>query len=263
MFSRCWSPSGRRYYKPKAETEHLLTSIQEIELHHAWGVLEETQRILEQAQNQYLQPFNDYILPRLQVDPARAELTNWRFRRAIHTVFAHCLPQKRFLQTLSYVLYDAGCTLFGIYLRLDGLESRTTHENISACRRRLTHLLINLERVGLGGQYAQKSFAYAMNKLLDSFIVSHYLKVDWYYKVSIVPHLRAFITHGFCPLTELVMECLGMKSSTVGPDELQVWQDMALGRLGRARVENLFDFAINYDKGRGAIHDIMVSLFGL
>lgn len=122
----------------------------------------------------------------------------------------------------------------------------------------MTDLLQGLERVGLGGDNAQRAFAHAMDKLMDSFITSQYLKVDWYEKKSIVPHLRVWIQDGFCKLVELVMECLRCDPSDVQPTELQQWQEMALGRLGRARVNNLFDFVINWDKSLGAILDIKV-----
>jgi anaphase-promoting complex subunit 2 len=120
----------------------------------------------------------------------------------------------------------------------------------------MTTLLQGLERVGLGGDTAQKAFAHAMTKLLDSFITSHYLKVDWYAKQSIVPQLKLWIQDGFCPLVELVLECLRCEQSSILPTEVASWQEMALGRLGRARVDNLFDFVINWDKSLGAILDI-------
>jgi anaphase-promoting complex subunit 2 len=120
----------------------------------------------------------------------------------------------------------------------------------------MTTLLQSLERVGLGGDSAQKAFAHAMNKLLDSFITSHYLKVDWYSMKSIVPQLRLWIQDGFCPLVELVLECLRCEQSSILPTELTSWQEMALARLGRARVDNLFDFVIHWDKSMGAILDI-------
>lgn len=120
----------------------------------------------------------------------------------------------------------------------------------------MTTLLQGLERVGLGGNMAQKAFAHAMNKLLDSYMTSHYLKVDWYSKQSIVPHMKMWIEKGFCPLVELVLECLKCEQSSVLPAEITSWQEMALSRLGRSRVDNLFDFVMNWDKSLGAVLDI-------
>jgi anaphase-promoting complex subunit 2 len=244
----------------------------EVELQQAWEILGETQRILEHVQNVYLQPFAEHLLPLLRknasnttlrpskptqiADSDSASAADWKFRRDIQAVFAHGLPLQRYGKTLSYVLYDAGCRLFRIYTRNDGMQPSTTPGKTQEFRKRMTTLLQSLERVGLGGDSAQKAFAHAMNKLLDSFITSHYLKVDWYTKKSIVPQLRLWIQDGFCPLVELVLECLRCEQSSILPTELCSWQEMALGRLGRARVDNLFDFVINWDKSLGAILDI-------
>lgn len=174
-------------------------------------------------------------------------------------MFAYCLPPQRFSKTLSYILYDAGCRIFSIYERQDNIQLDTNPDKVAAYRERIIALLQGLERVGLGGDNAQKAFAHSMDKLMDSFIVSHYTMVDWYSKKSVVPHLPMFIKDGFAPLVELVMGCLKCAPSSVQPTELQSWQNMALNRLGRARVENLFDFVINWDKSLGAILDVKVS----
>ena len=241
-----------------------------IGIEKAWYVLDESQRVLEQVQNVYLEPFNEHILPFLQRDanatmrPMRATMkednaaedASWKFKRDVHALFSYCIAPRRFSKTLSYVLYDAGCRLFRIYTRHDGVQHDSTPEDTTEFRQRMTTLLQSLERVGLGGESAQKAFAYAMNKLLDSFISSHYLKVDWYSKKSVVPQLKLWIRDGFCPLVELVLECLRCEQSSISLTEVTSWQEMALGRLGRVRVDNLFDFVINWDKSLGAILDI-------
>jgi anaphase-promoting complex subunit 2 len=248
------------------------TWLKEVPLQHAWDVLDETQHLFDQVQALYLEPFDDHLLPFLQTyqsastirpskstqtaDPDSADAASRKFRRDIHAIFAHCLPAQRLSKTLSYVLYDAGCRLFRIYIRQDGAQPPSTPEVATEFRKRMTALLQGLERVGLGGDSAQKAFAHAMNKLLDSFITSHYLKVDWYSKRSMVPHMNMWIEKGFCPLVELVLECLKCEQSSVLPTEVASWQDMALSRLGRARVDDLFDFVMNWDKSLGAVLDI-------
>ncbi|KAF2685777.1 hypothetical protein K458DRAFT_336512 [Lentithecium fluviatile CBS 122367] len=244
----------------------------EIKLRDAWDLLEKMQRMLEQIQALYIQPFNDHILPFLHEDASsitirasrdvqavEAELVEGakaKFARDIHAAFAHSLPRKRFSKTLSYILYDAGCRLFRFYNRHDGVETPSTPEPTRAVRERMTNLLSSLERVGLGGDNAQKAFAHAMNKLLDTFISSHYLKVDWYSKKPVVPDLKSWIENGFVPLVELVMECLRCNDGEVQPMQLKAWQEMGLVRLGRARVEELFNFVIYWDRSLGAILDL-------
>ncbi|OAL46053.1 hypothetical protein IQ07DRAFT_574930 [Pyrenochaeta sp. DS3sAY3a] len=250
--------------------EHLWAK--EVELSHAWDILEETQGVLDRVQTLYFDPFFQNILPFLRqedshetIRPSRPSLVNngdvaeaahEKFVRDIHAIFAHCLPQNRYSKTLSYVLYDAGCRIFRIYVRVDGFQASAPAENTQRVRERLTRLLQGLDRVGLGDDLAQKAFAHTMNKLLDSFIMSHYQKVDWYAKRSIVPHLKLWIQDGFCPFAELVLECLKCDHSNILPTEVNWWQEMSLGRLGRARVDDLFDFVINWDKSLGAILDI-------
>ncbi|KAH7138110.1 hypothetical protein B0J11DRAFT_7264 [Dendryphion nanum] len=243
---------------------------QEIELEQAWEILTETQKLFQQVQDLYLQPFNDHILSILHrfaqsttraatrsthaIEQSTVEKTNWKFRRDIHAILAYSLPPQQYSKTLSFVLYDAGCKFFSMYLRQDGIQT-TSSGSSTTIRKRMTSLLQGLERVGVGGDFAQKAYAHAMDRLLDSFITSHYLKVDWYAKKSIVPNLRLFIKDGFAPLVELVLACLRCNTN-IEPAELQSWQDMALSRLGKARVETLFDFVINWDTSLGAILDI-------
>ena len=243
---------------------------------NAWQVLEDTQRLLAQVQELYLQPFYNHILP--YIEQAAANITirtsksndnleadtvgaaKRKFEREIHAVFAHSLPVARFSKTLSYVLYDAACKLFRLQVRLDGV-AHTVPENVDTrkVRRRMMLLLIGLNRVGLGQEEAQRALAYAMDKLLDTYIASHYLKVDWYSKQSVTAQLRGWVENGFIPLAELVLECLKCDPATIPPLQRKQWQEMALTRLGRARVEDLFDFVTNWDRSLGAILDLKVS----
>jgi anaphase-promoting complex subunit 2 len=51
--------------------------MKEVELRHSWDILDETQRVLEQVQTAYLQPFNEHILPFLQRRFDRADRHKW------------------------------------------------------------------------------------------------------------------------------------------------------------------------------------------
>ncbi|KAF2197304.1 hypothetical protein GQ43DRAFT_403344 [Delitschia confertaspora ATCC 74209] len=241
-----------------------------VSLQHAWDVLEETQRILQQDQDQCLRPFVEHIAPILTQSSFSSSMTfnanddsqngpealYEQMQRDIHALFAYSIPERRFSQTLGYVLYDAGCNLFRLYIRQGKTSETGASEDTRAIRVRMTNLLQNLARVGLGGDTAQKACAHAMDKLMASFIESHFLKVDWYSKQSIVSQLQTWVENGFAPLVHLAMECLQCDLTDQETSELQQWQDMALGRLGRARVDNLFDFVINWAKSLGGILDI-------
>ena len=183
---------------------------------------------------------------------------NSKIQREIHAAFAHSLPSERFSKTLSYVLYDAACKQFGLHVRHDDLAPGNTEPQDA--RRRMMHLLMGLERVGLGRDNAQRALAHAMNKLLDTYVAGHYLKVDWYSKQPVTAHLRLWIESGFIPLAELILECLKCNPVSIAPLQRKQWHEMALARLGRLRVEDLFDFVINWDSSLGAILDLKVSI---
>ncbi|KAL5455658.1 hypothetical protein PMIN06_004330 [Paraphaeosphaeria minitans] len=244
-----------------------------IDVSNAWHVLEDTQRVLAQVQDLYLQPFYDHVLPFVEraaanitirtsksndsLEAETVEAAKRKFRRDIHAVFAHSLPIARFSKTLSYMLYDAACKLFRLQVRLDGVaHAIPEHIDTQKVRRRMMLLLVGLNRVGLGQDEAQRALAYAMDKLLDTYISSHYLKVDWYSKQSVTAQLHVWIEDGFIPLAELVLECLQCKPASIPPLQRKQWQEMALTRLGRARVVDLFDFVTNWDRSLGAVLDL-------
>lgn len=242
----------------------------------AWLVLEDTQRVLERVQNLYLQPFYDHILPFIQqaaanitirasmstedIEADMVEEAKRKFERVLHASFAHSLPVGRFSKTLSYMLYDAACRLFRLQVRQDGFVFGNNEPvDTRKVRQRMMVLLMGLTRVGLGQDEAQRALAYAMNKLLDTYVSSHYLKVDWFSKKSVAAQLRLWIENGFIPLAELVLECFKCKPASIPPLQRKQWQEMALARLGRSRVEDLFDFVTNWDRSLGAILDLKVS----
>lgn len=201
----------------------------------------------------------DHIFPILRNAesrvPGRAAFLESKVRRELHAVFTHQLPAARFSKTLSYVLYDAGCQLFRLHIQS---SSDSTQSN--DFRKSTLALLTGLKEVGIGQSFAQRSFGHAMDKLMGDFIVSHYLKVDWYGRKPVISKLRQWIVEGFAPFVRMVLDTLSEnENAEVGsPAEIQHWQDMAIGRLGRARVDNLFDYIVNWDRSLGAILDLKV-----
>ncbi|KAF1973585.1 anaphase-promoting complex subunit Apc2 [Bimuria novae-zelandiae CBS 107.79] len=245
----------------------------EIDLRNAWEVLEETQRVLEQVQNLYHQPFHDHILPFIEQAAANVtirasrssdelevemvEAAKRKLQRDMHAAFAHTLPSGRLSKTLSYMVYDAACKRFRLHIRQDGLVSGNTEpEDAKEVTRRMTILLMGLERVGLGKDSAQRALAHAMNKVLDTYVASHYLKVDWYSRQPVTAHLRQWVESGFIPLSELFLTCLKCEPASIALLQRKQWQEMALTRLGRSRAEDLFDFVTNWDQSLGAILDL-------
>lgn len=246
-------------------------------MQNASSVLEDTYQVLEQIQNLYIQPFSDHVVPFIQQAAANVTIrpsssfenleldmvdaAKRKLQRQIHATFAHCIPAQRYAKTLSYVLYDAACKLFRLYIRHDGTVSDSTDpEDTTEIRKRMMTLLVGLERVGLGQNNAQRALAHTVNKLLDTHIGSHYSKVDWYGKQPVTTPIKRWIENGLIPFTELILECLRCESASISPIQRKQWQEMALARLGRSRVEDLFDFVTNWDQSLGAILDLKVKL---
>jgi anaphase-promoting complex subunit 2 len=229
-------------------------------------VVTTTLKLLESAQAMYLQPLTEHVFPILEAAesqaPGHAAHMRSKCRREIHSMFLHRLPSERLSKTLSYVLYDAGCKLFRLHV-----DATMDAKRNAELRKATFELLNGLKDVGLGRSFAQRAFAHAMDKLMGEFVVSHYMKVDWHGRRPVTARLRQWVKEGFAPLVKLVLKGLEEEgdaetasgSGTVGDEtEIQQWQEMAIGRLGRARVDNLFDFIVRWDQSMAAILDLKV-----
>lgn len=242
----------------------------------AWRKLEDLAKTLTAAQELYLDPLTNHLLPIIRNnesktaakaqqgrDQSQAVRTSSKFLRDLHALFVHALPAQRLCDTLSYVFYDAACVLFRLQPPTSLGTEKTTAHRIDL-HRRLVHLLQALQRVGLGGEQAQRSFAHAMDKLMSQFIASEYVKVDWYGRSSVTGRLRQWVEDGFAPFVKEVSGCLMVEEGAgyeLDAREVQQWEDMAVGRLGKARVADLFDYIVRWDRSLGAILDLKVPLW--
>jgi anaphase-promoting complex subunit 2 len=219
-------------------------------------------------QNVYLSPVTDHILPAISTSKRRhtlepgasAERRQQRiltkFERRLHSLFVQALPERRLALTISHVTYDCACKMFQLHIEGGALKTQKLGV-MSGTEKELMVLLQALQKVGLGGDRAQRAFAYAMDKLMNEFMVSHWMKVDWDHLSSVTRKLRRWIKHGFSPFVRTVVAHLGGDNNFSTPeDDAQRWLDMALARLGRARIANLFDYIVNWDRSLGAILDI-------
>jgi anaphase-promoting complex subunit 2 len=212
-----------------------------------------------------MQPITEHILPLTDERTstgtfydASSSPTHSKLRREIQTTLMQSIPSSRFFSTLSFVLFDGGCQVF----HLDSATSTLNAEDgIRNTRARMTALLENLQETGLGGSMAQRAFSRAMERLMSEFIVSEYMKVDWFGRKSIIKRLYDWVQEGFAPFVADILYLLddeSRESFTLAANEVRQWQDMAVLRLGKNRVENLFDYIVNWDKSLGAILDLKV-----
>ncbi|KAF2084512.1 hypothetical protein K490DRAFT_48953 [Saccharata proteae CBS 121410] len=223
----------------------------------ATKLLEETAQMLHHVQSRYFQPLNDAVLPIIEQTALddRAAKVNAKFRRDIHAIVAHSIPAHLFQGALCSVLFDTGCQVFGMEQYAPEKTELSRHDTRSV-HRNMRKLLQSLQEVGLGGDQAQRALGYAMHRLVDTFISSHYMKVDWFERRPVVKTLRDWIRQGFSPFVKEAMECLSGDAGQFQPAEVNTWVEMAVDRLGRARVDNLFDYVVNWDRSLGAILDL-------
>ena len=231
-----------------------------------WDVFESTARTLREAQTAYGRLLDEHILHTIRqhmTPPTAAEseckqLTQ-RFRRELHATIIHSMPLNRVHAALGSLLYSASVQLF----RLDQnnhqpamAQAAQAAQAASALHHRLFTLLHALQTVGLGGTRAQRAFALAVDKLIDAFISSGFVKVDWFGRKSVMPKVRQWVKDGLAPFVGEILRVLG--SEGVREEEIRRWQEMCVSRLGRARVESLFDFVVEWDGSLGAILDLKV-----
>ncbi|KAF2144767.1 uncharacterized protein K452DRAFT_349773 [Aplosporella prunicola CBS 121167] len=232
-----------------------------IETGRAGLVLRKSVELLAAAQAAYLLPLTDHVGPVLRAAVGEHEqraVCN-KFRREHHATVLHSLPQHRFAKTLSFVLYDAGCRLFRLRGQdcADGGDARKDANRGSRSHWSKTmRILKEMQEVGLGGDQAQRAAAHAMDNLMDTFIASHYMKVDWYGRKAVTRKLKEWVKDAYAPIVREIMGYLTGGDQELIDSEVQQWVDMAVGRLGRARVENLFDYIVNWDRSLGAILDL-------
>lgn len=226
----------------------------------AWEVLGETVGMLRGALAWYCAHLEEHLLPAVRaVGPRGEERVAGKFRRELWGVVMQVVPQGAFARALGAVLFDAGVRLFGLGGEEGGWGGG---EEVDAreVRRRVGELLGGLREVGLGGEQAQRAAAQAMDALMDRFIGSHHMKVDWYGRKPVTRVLRDWVRDGYSPFIKEMLSSLTGDEEVFEANEVQQWSAMAIGRLGRARVENLFDYIVNWDRSLGAILDLKVGL---
>lgn len=121
-------------------------------------------------------------------------------------------------------------------------------------------LLRALQAVGLGDRIAQDAFATAMQQLIESFVSSHWMKVDWVTQRSVVNKLEMWMERGFRPFVFSAIEILhsSVNYRKVIGDSVGLWTTDAIERLGTARVKHLFNFVVRWPSSAGAILDLKV-----
>jgi len=168
-----------------------------------------------------------------------------------HANALHILPSKRLFKTVSYVLHELVCAW------LLPSEDRPRRADSAATQ----SLLMRLHQAGLGGDSGQRAFAHTMSAVIDSYVQSAEVKVDWVGRQSVTGRLRSWIRETFVIVARDGLECLTNKAPvTFFETEMAEWESVALQKLAKQRIKYCFEYVRAWDHSTGAIADLKVGL---
>jgi len=252
--------------------KHLCPAIQELwqgpmPTKQPYHVLRQTAQILSSGYSCYQQVLNEHILPAVLKNEAwrddelafaeqYLQRTVAKFEQFVWEMFRHSVPSSSLFAALEYVTYHYGSKMFHIH----GFENDFKQHRIQFAAEaggELLTLVHELQKVGLGGRPAHIAFSRGMDHLMEDFIRSDWMKVDWNGRHSVIKKLRTWVQYGFAPFTKTLLNRLNDGSVMMFIDEhIDRLVDMAIERLGRYRTEGLFDFVLRWDESKGAILDL-------
>ena len=151
-------------------------------------------------------------------------------------------------------------------------DSATGPPEIEAARSRVINTFRYLERLGLGGGRSQRIFAEVMNEAMTRYVTESF-RHQWQAPSKVTSQLRDWVTNHFARLAVEVLHWIRRTQESqrrqshesdglndlVSLADVGKWWRMAVGRLGRLRITQLFDLVVEWDSSRGAIQDLKVT----
>jgi len=180
------------------------------------------------------------------------------FEQTIHEWFVRSFYSSRLYDSLSFIIYDCLIYVFHIRKEWDSTPSSSQIALLEETSNRLLQLFRDLHSVGLGGGRSEITLSVAVERLLDAFIDSPWMKVDWIGATSAVPKLRTWISQGLVPFLSQAVQCLNPTRTLPFSNEEHIsrLEEIAISKLASARNKNLFDFILGWPFSLGAILDI-------
>ncbi|KAF2399924.1 hypothetical protein EJ06DRAFT_582523 [Trichodelitschia bisporula] len=223
----------------------------------AFTVLKRTVTILTAAKDLYMYPLLIHVFPimdtYMSTNDARQKVEN-----RLHAIFSHHLPTKRIYDALGFVMYSTGCEVFRTF-RDHGQPLLSDYDPVrNESFQHMSELVHGLREVGLAGRGAQVAFARAMDKLMGEFVIGQWVESDPYGQRHMTPALIRWIEGAFPTFMKQVLVNMADGSNIVSETDQEIvkWHEMAVARLGKARVKSLFDFITHLDVSTGGLMDI-------
>lgn len=260
------------------------------------GLLQKLVHCLQLARRIYFAPLMEYILPLL----ARSEQERVfiKLRREFHMMVSYGLPWPKVSELLARELTKETVVVLGLDTLDDGDLSETESvdpmeidrqhsvsyhtwkdepsadlrahmmtesedEQVTGARERLLSLFTGLQRVGFGGDKAQKVFADVMNTMMTEFVRAAYTG-QWEGPSLVAEHLRQWIENVFARLVVQVLAIINVPESgakeedhlDVSLSDVDKWHDIGIARLGALRTSELFEVIVEWPASSGAIEDL-------
>lgn len=257
-----------RFRAPRLPT-HSNIPTQEITEENSWEFVAQLTEQLHAAEQSYILPFSSHLTPVFdnyaglqEPDPSAQHAFSWILGRLQRDVVGNCvkaIPRDLIVSAVGFLIISTGRRLFYIHPQTDADGNLEPHDpvGIQAARVRLLELLTSLRSVGLGGDRVSGIVSAVCSQLLDEFVSSHHMKVDWQTQRPIVPVLRAWVRLAYIPfILEIIAQLDSPDECLIQEFTAQQCEDMAVFTLGKARLANLFDYILRLHESMGAMADI-------
>lgn len=126
-------------------------------------------------------------------------------------------------------------------------------EDLQDVMNRLLTLLRDLESLGFG-VYLTNSVIHATFELLDYFVATPWMNVNWHGSTSVVPKLRTWVSEGLVPFVSQLLKCLGFEP--LDRETTFALLNCGMDALAKERHTKLFDFIVHWPHCLGAFRDL-------
>jgi anaphase-promoting complex subunit 2 len=179
------------------------------------------------------------------------------FSKSLHAIFLDSFPPDKLQEGFIDVTFLSCCSIFRLN-STRGSSTASKYEVRHESSLRLMQLFENLKDVGLGGDPAVRAFAQAMENVVNKFVYSVWMEVDWANQQPVIANLIVWIEKAFAPFVKKAVTCLtGEEDARLDEEETQ-WLSMAISWLGKSRIEDLFRYVCWWPQSLGAILDLKV-----
>ncbi|KAI9671624.1 MAG: hypothetical protein M1829_004629 [Trizodia sp. TS-e1964] len=236
--------------------------ITELENENIQQALHYISMILLVAQDIYKYAFKEHLIARWP-DRNQARQKLRQFLRNVHSAFTYAVPNEKFSKVLYVYLWNCSVAILNPDMKLnEGSEEPCLLTKAEAERQKLLVQMVRLQKVGLGSDRAERIFGEVMNKLMGEHIHKSYTG-DWYSTGSVSNHLRDWIENKFSRLGLEVLHQLNGSKSDISFRDVGKMQEMAIAKLGRLRVGELFDIVVEWNATVSAVEDLKLYINSL